>query len=209
VQHRERRGANIAYGEQRCNRADPAAALEAKESLTAMLGGLTLGVMEIQTGVLAVRKIGKLTVEELPDGYRVIAPREFNLGILIVLGCWVGLSLLFFGDTWAKRKANAAFYFVFGAAATLLRISMRNVITVKNAEIEVLHKNFGLVWWNNSYNVSNGCELRWMEGMRKSPSALELACEGKKAWFAYEITEAEAVELLRLINSRFPHLRIV
>jgi hypothetical protein len=44
---------------------------------------------------------------------------------------------------------------------------------------------------------------------RKSPSALELSCEGKKARFAYEITEAEATELLGLINARFPHLKSV
>ena len=165
--------------------------------------------MEIQAGVLAERKIGNLTLEELPDGYRVIAPRGFHWGIVITVGFWAGISLLFVGNTWAQRKENAAFFLIFGVAATLMRLSMRNVITVTGDEIKVLHKNFGLTWWQNSYNVSNGCALRRVAKQRKSPSALELDYQGKKARFAYEISEAEATELLRLINARFPHLKSV
>jgi hypothetical protein len=66
-------------------------------------------------------------------------PREFDWGIVITFGFLAGLSLLFFGDTWAQRKANVAFFLIFGTAAKLMRLSMRNVITVTGAEIEVLH----------------------------------------------------------------------
>jgi hypothetical protein len=166
-------------------------------------------MMEIQAGVLAVRQVGKLNVEELPDGYRVIVPREFSWGIVVTFVLWAGVSLLLFGNTFAQRRANASFFLIFGAAATLMRLSMRNVFTVTGDEIKVLHKNFGLTWWENRYNVINGCELRWVAKHRKSPSALELACEGRKARFAYEITEAEATELLGLIKARFPHLESV
>jgi hypothetical protein len=156
---------------------------------------------------ISVRQIGRVRVEELPDGFSIVVPRTFPWQLYPVA---VVFSLIF-----AVLPANKsmgfwgalAFYGIFAVLVTLLRLTQHHVIRVTAGEIMVRHENFGLCWFKKQYSILPACSIRWAPARRKMPSALELSCGGRTARFGYDITQEEAGSLLQLVQQRFPHIR--
>lgn len=160
---------------------------------------------------LAVRRVGGLTIEEFPASFTIYAPRRFIFSVLI-LALFGVLSLISSlpaqtNQQRRERQDGAVFYMSFAAIVVLFRLTMRNVITVSESGIAVSHRNFGLTWWKNHYQLDRNCNLTWIPARRKASSALELSCGKRKARFAFEITQEEATQVLELLTQRFTNLR--
>ena len=155
---------------------------------------------------ISVRQIGRVRVEELPNGFNIVAPRKFLWQLYLIA---VVFSLIFAvlpGKNSLGFWGALGFYGIFAVLVTLLRLTQRHVIRVTGEEIAVRHENFGLCWFEKRYSILPPCSIRWARARRKMPSALELSCGGRKARFGFDITQEEADSLLQLVEQRFPHV---
>ena len=165
--------------------------------------------MEPRTSATAAQTIGKLKVEEFPDGYRVTAPRRLGLSIIAAAVFFAMFFLLIPGQSSNQKRDAIVFYLSCGAVITLFYLTRKHVIIMSGDEIIVFHRNFGITWWKSAYRTGTGCEFRWVPARRKSPSSLELSCNGRKGRIAFDITKDEAAEVTKLIQQRFPNFKNV
>lgn len=153
---------------------------------------------------ISVRQIGRVRAEELLDGYRIVTPREFPWKLFVIAGIF---SILF--SVLPNRIGfwgAFSFYGGFALLVTMFRLTQRHIIRITASDIEVRYQNFGLCWFEKDYLIEPACSICWARGGRRSPSALELSCRGRKARFAFDITREEADSLLHIIHQRFAHI---
>ena len=150
--------------------------------------------------LLAAWNIGRLSVEELPSGFRVVAPRRFLWQLFVVAGIMTAVFSLIAGPKGTSARSAFIFYMSFATVVTLIRVKQRQRISVSASEILVRHENFGICWWKSRYSTEPTCEIDWGPGSRRQPSALELSCGKSRSRFGFEITQEEAAELLRSYN---------
>jgi hypothetical protein len=155
---------------------------------------------------IQVREIGRLRVEEFASGYRIVAPRKLLWEIFVIGLVFTGIVAILPRDNGPGPLRVLIFYGSFAIWANLFRLTQRHVVLLTASEIVVRHENFGICWWKSRYPVEPACELAWSKARRRRYSAVELSCGGRVARFAYDITQAEAAELLPLIHQKFGHM---
>lgn len=155
---------------------------------------------------LARQQIGRISLEELPSGFRIVVPRPFLWQLFVGAGILTFFFAFLRGPKDTSMMSALIFYFAFATAVTLFRLTQRQVIRVSASEIEVRHENFGLCWWKSRYSTEPTCDIEWVRARGKRPRALELSCGESRSRLAFEITQEEAGELLPLIQRRFGHI---
>jgi hypothetical protein len=155
---------------------------------------------------ISVRQIGRVRVEELPDGFRIVVPRKFLWQLFLFAAVFTLVFVVFPGDEPLGFWGAFTFYSGLAVLVTLWRLTERHVIRVTAAELVVRHENFGVCWLEKHYPILPSCSIRWAPARRKKPSELELSCSGTKARFGFDITQEEAESLLQLIRQRFAHV---